>query len=153
LDGFTRNSSALLEFGVMLAICAIVWFGISAVLLGAVFHIPAPDISETMYRGFIDSANRMQVLAYVAVGGVLAASVFAVSVVAIPLIIDRHATAWQAMEASVKAVFSNIPAMIIWSALILILTIIGYAPLLGGLLVIAPLLGHATWHAYKGMIR
>ncbi len=153
LDGFTRNSSALLEFGVILAICAIVWFGISAVLLGTVFHIAAPDISETMYRGFIDSANRTQVLAYVAVGGVLAATVFAVSVVAIPLIIDRHATAWQAMHASVKAVFANIPAMIVWSALILILTIIGYAPLLGGLLIIAPLLGHATWHAYKGMIR
>ncbi len=69
------------------------------------------------------------------------------------MIIDRHATAWQAMQASVKAVFSNIPAMIVWSALILILTIIGYATLLGGLLIIAPLLGHATWHAYKGMIR
>jgi uncharacterized membrane protein len=50
-------------------------------------------------------------------------------------------------------VFRNIPAMIVWSALILILTIIGYAPLLAGLLLIAPLLGHATWHAYKGMIR
>ena len=96
---------------------------------------------ETLYRGFIDSANRSQVLAYVAVGGVLAASVFAVSVVAIPLIIDRHATAGEAMRASVKAVFTNIPAMIVWSALILILTIIGYAPLLGGLLIIAPLFG------------
>jgi uncharacterized membrane protein len=43
--------------------------------------------------------------------------------------------------------------MIVWSALILALTIIGYATLLIGLLYIAPLLGHATWHAYKGMIR
>jgi uncharacterized membrane protein len=153
LDGFARNSSALLEFGVILAICAAVWFGISAVLLGTVFHIAAPDISETLYRGFIDSANRMQVLAYVAVGGVLAASVFAVSVVAIPLMIDRHSTAGQAMRTSVKAVFTNIPAMILWSALILILTIIGYAPLLAGMLIVAPLLGHATWHAYKDMIR
>jgi uncharacterized membrane protein len=153
LDGFTRNASALFEFGVILAICAAAWFGISAVLLGTVFHIPAPDISETMYRGFIDSANRSQVLAYVAVGGVLAAGVFAVSAVAIPLMIDRHATAGQAMRASVRAVFTNIPAMILWSALILILTIIGYATLLAGLLIVAPLLGHATWHAYKGMIR
>ena len=57
------------------------------------------------------------------------------------------------MRASVTAVFSNIPAMILWSALILVLTIIGYATLLGGLLLIAPLLGHATWHAYKDLIR
>jgi uncharacterized membrane protein len=153
LEGFKRNAPALFEFGVILAICAAVWFGISALLLGTVFHIPAPDISETLYRGFLDSTNRSQVLAYIVVGGVLATGVFAVSVVAIPLIIDRHASAGQAMNASINAVLHNIPAMIVWSALILLLTIIGYAPLLCGLLVIAPLLGHATWHAYKGMIR
>ncbi|MEP6884434.1 MAG: DUF2189 domain-containing protein [Gammaproteobacteria bacterium] len=153
LEGFGRNATALFEFGVILAICAAVWFGISALLLGTVFHIPAPDISETLYRGFLDATNRSQVLAYIAVGGVLATGVFVVSVVAIPLIIDRHATAGQAMRASVNAVLHNIPAMLLWSALILLLTIIGYAPLLFGLVIIAPLLGHATWHAYKGMIR
>lgn len=153
LEGFARNLNALFEFGGILAGCAVIWFAISAVMLGTVFHIAAPDVRETLYRGFLEETNRSQVLAYVAVGGVLAAVVFALSVVAIPLIIDRHATAGQAMRASVKAVFSNIPAMILWSALILILTIIGYAPLLAGLLIVAPLLGHATWHAYKDMIR
>jgi uncharacterized membrane protein len=153
LEGFARNSTALFEFGVILAICAAVWFGISALLLGTVFHIVTPDIRETLYRGFLDSTNRSQVLAYIVVGGLLATAVFAVSVVAIPLIIDRQATAGQAMRASVNAVFRNIPAMILWSGLILVLTIIGYAPLLAGLLIIAPLLGHATWHAYKDMVR
>ena len=75
-----------------------------------------------------------------------------VSVVSIPLIIDRHASAGQAMRASVHAVLRNIPAMVLWSASILVLTVIGYAPFLGGLLIVAPLLGHATWHAYKDMI-
>ena len=153
LDGFARNSQALFEFGAILAVCAVVWFGISAVMLGTVFHIAAPSVSETMYRSFLESTNRSQVLAYLAVGGMLAAAVFTLSVVAIPLIIDRHATAAQGMRASVKAVITNIPAMIVWSALILILTVIGYAPLLGGLIIVAPLLGHATWHAYKDMIR
>jgi uncharacterized membrane protein len=153
LNGFGRNAPALFEFGVILALCAAVWFGLSALLLGTVFHIAAPDIRETLYRGFLDATNRSQVLAYIVIGGVLATAVFAVSVVAIPLIIDRHATAGQAMRASVNVVVRNIPAMIVWSALILILTIVGYVPLLAGLLVIAPLLGHATWHAYKGTIR
>ncbi len=152
LNGFGRNAPALFEFGVILALCAAVWFGLSALLLGTVFHIAAPDIRETLYRGFLDATNRSQVLAYIVIGGVLATAVFAVSVVAIPLIIDRHATAGQAMRASVNVVVRNIPAMIVWSALILFLTIVGYAPLLAGLLVIAPLLGHATWHAYKGTI-
>ncbi len=153
LEGFARNSTALYEFGVVLAICAAVWFGISAVLLNNVFHLELPTIRETMYQGFLDSAKRPQVLAYIAVGGLLAAGVFAVSVVAIPLIIDRHASAAQAIRASINVVFTNIPAMILWGGLILVLTVIGYAPLLGGLVIIVPLLGHATWHAYKGTIR
>jgi uncharacterized membrane protein len=153
LEGFTGNFSALMEYGAILAVCAVVWFAVSAVLLGTVFHIPAPSVSETMYRGFVDSANRDQVISYIGVGGLLAAGVFAISVVAIPIMIDRHATAGQAMLASVKAVLGNIPAMIVWSALILALTVIGYAPFLCGLLVIAPLLGHATWHAYRDMVR
>jgi uncharacterized membrane protein len=122
-------------------------------MLSTVFHIAAPDMQETLYRGFVDSMNRSQVVAYVAVGGILAGVVFVLSVVSVPLIIDQHATAGQAMRTSVKAVFTNIPAMFVWSALILVLTIIGYAPLLCGLLIIAPLLGHATWHAYRDMIR
>ena len=152
LEGFTRNAPALFQFGAILATCAAAWFGISALLLGTVFHIAAPDMRETLYRGFLDSTNRSQVFAYVAVGGVLATAVFTVSVVAIPLIIDRNASAGQAMRASTTAVLRNIPGMILWSALILALTIIGYAPLLAGMLIIAPLLGHATWYAYLGMI-
>lgn len=153
LEGFKRNVSALMEFGVILAICGAVWFGVSALLLDSVFHIAAPTVSETLYRGFIDSANRSQVIGYVAVGGLLAIGVFASSVISIPLMIDRRVTAGQAMRASARAVAANVPAMIVWSALITILTAIGYAPFLGGLLIVAPLLGHATWHAYRELAR
>ncbi|MFI4981235.1 MAG: DUF2189 domain-containing protein [Nevskiales bacterium] len=153
MDGFARNRRALFRFGGMLALCAIVWFALSGLMLSNVFHIAAPDMEETLYRGFIDTMNRSQVEAYFAVGGSLAAVVFLLSVVTVPLIIDQQATAGQAMWASIRAVFSNIPAMMLWSALILVLTIIGYAPLLGGLLIVSPILGHATWHAYRDLIR
>ncbi len=153
MDGFARNASALFWFGVILAICAIVWFAVSAVMLDTVFHVPAPSIEETLYRGFLDVLNRDQVVAYFSVGGILALFVFTVSVVSVPLIIAQHVTAGQAMWASLRAVFSNIPAMVVWSALILVLTVIGYAPLLLGLLIVSPILGHATWHAYRDMIR
>jgi len=164
LEGLARNTAGLFEFGAILAICAVAWFAISALLLGTVFHIPAPDIREklyrgfdmreTLYRGFLDTVNRSQVLAYITTGAVLATAVFAVSVIAVPLIIDRHTSASQGMRASVHAVLRNVPAMIVWSALISILIVIGYlVPLLGGMLLVAPLLGHATWYAYKDMIR
>ena len=67
--------------------------------------------------------------------------------------VDRHAMAGEAIRASVRTVLANVPAMIVWSALILILTLIGYAPLLCGLLIVVPLLGHATWHAYRDLVR
>lgn len=153
LDGFARNFTALFEFGMILAISAVVWFALSAVLLDKVFHVTLPTLRATMYQGFLDSANRSQVLAYIIVGGLLAAGVFTVSVVAIPLMIDRNASAGQAMRASINVVLGNLPAMLVWSGLILILTIVGYAPLLAGLVLIVPLLGHSTWHAYKGTVR
>lgn len=152
LEGFARNAPALYAFGAILAICAIVWFAVSALLLGTVFHVAAPNVRETLYIGFVDASNAAQVYAYVTVGGLMAAAVFAVSVVAIPLMIDRHATAAEAMRGSLKVVFSNIPAMLLWSLLILVLTIIGFATFLVGLMFTVPLLGHATWHAYKDLI-
>lgn len=153
LEGFTRSSGSLLAFGALLALCAVAWFAASAVMLDTVFHIEAPSMQETLYRGFLDQMNRSQVEAYVAVGGVLAALVFVLSVVSVPMIIDRGATAGQAMGASIRAAFCNIPAMVVWSALILMLTVVGYLPLLFGLLIFGPLLGHATWHAYRDLIR
>lgn len=152
LDAFARNHHALFGFGGMLASFALVWFAISAVMLGTVFHIAAPNMQETLYRGFIETTNRAQVGAYIGVGGVIAATVFILSVVAVPLIVDGRAGAGLAMSASVRASFRNIPAMVVWSALILMLTVLGYAPLLGGLILVTPLLGHAGWHAYRDLV-
>ena len=77
---------------------------------------------------------------------------FAVSVVAVPLMIDRHATASEAMRESVRATMANLPAMFLWAALIVLITAIGFLTLLVGMLVVAPLLGYATWHAYRDLI-
>jgi uncharacterized membrane protein len=153
LGAFARHREALVELGLLFAACAVGWFVLSGILLDKVFDVAAPDMRETLYRGFLDSANRDQILAYIAVGGMLAAAVFAVSVVSIPLIIDRDATPGQAVRASLYATGGNLAAMIVWSALILVLTAIGYATLLIGLLLIVPWLGHATWHAYKDLVR
>ncbi len=153
LSAFARRPGSLFAFGGILAAFAVVWFAVSAVMLETVFHVAAPSMRETLYRGFIDQMNREQVEAYFTVGGSLAALVFVLSVVSVPLIIDKGAGAGQAMAASLHAAFSNIPAMIVWSALILVLTVIGYAPLLLGLVIVGPLLGHATWHAYRDMVR
>jgi len=57
------------------------------------------------------------------------------------------------MAGSLKAVAANLPAMVVWSALLVVLTGIGFATFLFGMIVIVPVLGHATWHAYRDLIR
>jgi uncharacterized membrane protein len=71
----------------------------------------------------------------------------------VPLIIDRHATALEAMWASLRCTFWNLPAMLLWAALIVGLTALGFVTMLVGMIIVAPLLGHATWHAYRDLVR
>src|SRR2546429_7339349 len=79
-------------------------------------------------------------------------SLFFWSVVAVPLIIDRHASASDAIRASVRATLTNLPAMLVWALLIVALTVLGFVTLLVGMVIVAPLLGYATWHAYRDLI-
>lgn len=152
LQGMTRNPEGLLYFGVVLAIVAAVWFVLSGMVLQSVLHTSTPSLGNALWGSLSDAVSRPQVLAYIGSGAVLAAVVFTLSVVSVPLIIDRHASALDAMWISIKATFWNLPAMMVWAALIVALTAIGFAPFLFGMIVIAPVLGHATWHAYKDLI-
>ena len=152
LEAIARHPRELLQFGAILAGVAILWFIASEVMLRSIFPISQPGLGEVLWGGFTDKASRAQIFAYVGSGAVLAAFVFAVSVVAVPLIIDRHVSAVDAMWVSARATFSNIPAMIVWSALIVALTAFGFLTILIGMVVVAPLLGHATWHAYRDLI-
>ncbi len=148
----TRNPDALMHFGGILAAVAIVWFLASTVLLQSVLDIRMPSLSVALWGGAGDFASTREVIAYFSSGALFALAVFVLSVVAVPLIIDRHATASEAMWASLKAALHNIPAMVVWAALIVVLTALGFVTLLLGMIVVAPLLGHATWHAYRDLI-
>jgi uncharacterized membrane protein len=151
LQALSRNPDGLVQFGTTLALIALLWFVLSAILLESVLNASVPSLAVALWGGS-SAVSVSQLLGYVACGAVLAAIVFAVSVVAVPLIIDRHATAGDAMRASVRVIFANLPAMIVWAALIVGLTIIGFATLLVGMVIVAPLLGYSTWHAYRDLV-
>lgn len=152
LDILRREGGSLFRYGLVLAIAAALWFLLSETLLAQVFHVPGPSIAETYYSGFLDTANRAEVISYVGMGAVLALVVFALSVVTVPLIIDRDVSSRVAMRASLRAVARNPLAMLLWAALIVGLTAVGFATWLAGMIVVIPLLGHATWHAYRDLV-
>lgn len=87
-----------------------------------------------------------------AVGSIFALLTFVFSAFSLPMICDRDADAVTAIVTSVNAVLRNKPAMAVWVMLIVGLTAIGFATALIGLAVTIPVLGHATWHAYRETI-
>ena len=153
LTPLERNGPSLVRYGAVLAAFAAGWFVVSGVFLNAVLNVPPPDFLETFYRGFLDTATRLQLVSYVGVGAVLALLVFVLSVVTVPAITDAHATTAQAMSLSIDVVRTNPLAMAVWGVLLVALTAIGFATILFGMVIVIPLLGHATWHAYRDLVR
>jgi uncharacterized membrane protein len=151
LQALTRNPEGLMHFGGVLALIALMWFVLSAILLESALSASVPSLAVALWGGSA-TLSLSQLLGYVGCGALLATIVFAVSVVAVPLIIDRHARAADAIRASLRVTFSNLPAMLVWAALIVAVTAIGFLTLLVGMVIVAPLLGYATWHAYRDLI-
>ena len=82
----------------------------------------------------------------------LALVTYALGVVTAPLMLDRDANFATATLASLKAFAANTVTLLIWAATIVVLTVLGFATLLFGLVIIMPVLGHASWHAYRDLV-
>ena len=152
LSALTRHREALLRFSAGLVAIAAVWFAASSIMLAVVLGSAVPAVGETLWGSLWDHVSVTQVLSYIGVGGILAAIVFARSVVSVPMIIDRDADARTAVRTSHRVTLKDLPAMLIWASLLVLLVAVGFASLLVGMVVIFPLLGHATWHAYRDLV-
>ena len=151
LRGFNGNSGALQRFAFALLAIAIVWLALSTSILIATMGPIAPRIEETLWDSAMRFMTSDQLIAWAAIGGVLAVISFSISVIAVPLIIDKKASAGEAMRGSLRAVSRHPFASAAWALLIVLLTAIGFATALVGMIVIYPVLGHASWHAYRAL--
>jgi uncharacterized membrane protein len=87
------------------------------------------------------------------VGGVFAFVLFALTVICLPMLLDREIDFVTGMITSFNAVKSNFAPMLFWAAVVGVTMIVGMLPVFLGLLVVLPVLGHATWHLYRRAIR
>lgn len=148
-----RNPSGLLVFGAVLALLLLIWTRISVVLIALFFMggFPTLNGAADLFRLLVEQAGFVAL--YAGVGLMFAALVFAVGVVSLPLMLDRRDTdAFVAVVTSLVALGKNFPAMLLWAVLIVLLTMLGFATLGLGLVIVVPLLGHATWHAYRALV-
>lgn len=141
----------LVRFGLLLGLAGTGWVVVSAALIA--LYAPAPVHSLVDFvRAVVLAREGWLFEAWLMLGGVLAAPIFASSVVAMPMLLDRRVTLMQAVTTSWQAVIVNPVPMAIWAALVLGFTLLGLGAALIGLVPVMPMLGHASWHAYRDLV-
>ena len=151
LRAWQTRTGTLAIFGFVLLVLEMLW-GRAALVIFAVSFDGMPDFKGSL-GALIDPENLGFIVAYLAVGGVFAGLIFAISVVAMPLILDRPVDAITAGLTSLRLVLAQPGVMLLWGALITLLVVIAMLPWFAGLLVVGPVLGHASWHAYRAAVR
>ena len=136
----------------VLIVLELLWGRASLVVFAVFFNTGMPSTTGVM-EAIFNAQNLEFLLVYAMVGGVFAALVFAVSVVSIPMILDRDTDAISAAITSIQVVFVNLPVMLLWGALLTVLVAVALIPAGLGLIIIGPWLGYATWHAYRGSVK
>lgn len=141
----------MVRFGLLLALAGTGWVLTSAALITLMAAEPVNTPLDFLRHVVLAPGHYVFEL-WFTMGGLLAAPIFASSVIAMPLLLDRRVDVLQAVLTSWQAVLINPAPLALWAALIMLLTIFGLATLLLGLVVMMPLLGHASWHAYRDLV-
>jgi len=149
----TRSPTQLAFMGALLTIILLVWWRIASLLFALFFGtVEFPPMETWLTVLAFTPKGLLFVAVGSALGGVLALLVFAVSVVGVPILMVRETDAVTAMLTSARAVRANPQPMLLWAWLVAMLTGVGIVTLYAGLIVTFPLVGHATWHAYRDVI-
>ena len=141
----------MVRFGLLLALAGTGWVLTSAALITLMAAEPVNTPLDFLRHVVLAPGHYVFEL-WLTMGGLLAAPIFASSVIAMPLLLDRRVDVLQAVLTSWQAVLTHPVPLALWAALIMVLTIFGLATLLLGLVVVLPLLGHASWHAYRDLV-
>jgi uncharacterized membrane protein len=141
----------LVQFGALLALAATGWVLTSAALITLLAPVPITTPLDFIRHVMLAEDSHLFEL-WLALGGVMAAPIFASTAIAMPMLLDRRVTLWQAVLTSWQAVLANPLPMAFWAALIMGFTLLGLGSALLGLIAVIPMLGHASWHAYRDLV-
>ena len=151
LTVWRRNAGNIGIFAVVLGVIFLVWARASLVIFALFYSNEAPPLA-----GFLSQAARLEnlefLVVYFGVGLVFALIAFGVSIVSIPLMLDRNQDAITSMLCSINVLLHNPLTMAVWAALIVALILIGFVTFHLGLVVLMPVIGHATWYAYRDLV-
>jgi uncharacterized membrane protein len=144
---------AMLGVGALLLIIFLVWVATAQAIYVSLFgNAPAAEIPNFATRIMTTPEGWELIVVGCGVGFLFAVVALCISVVSFPMMLDRHASAADAITTSLRAVAQNPVTMAAWGLIVAVLLVLGSLPLFLGLAVVIPLLGHSTWHLYRKVI-
>jgi uncharacterized membrane protein len=149
LTAWRPSKGAMAIFAGVLLILEMLWGRASMVVFAVSFN-NLPD--GNFFAHIFAWENTGFLITYTLVGAVFAGLIFVTSVVSIPMIMDRQVDAVSAGLTSIRACLQNPGVMLLWGALITLIITLAMLPWFLGLLVAGPVIGHATWHAYRHIV-
>ena len=147
LLAWDTRTGQLAIFGFVLLVLEMLW-GRATLVVFAVSFDGMPDFKGSL-RALLDPENLGFTVVWAGVGAVFAGLIYAISVVSIPMILHRQTDAITAGLTSLRLVLTQTGVMLWWGALIALLVTLALLPWFAGLLVVGPVVGHASWHAYR----
>jgi uncharacterized membrane protein len=150
LLAWDTRTGTLALFGGVLLVLEMLW-GRAAMIVFAVSFDGMPDFKGSLMM-LLEPENLAFTVTYLAVGAIFAGLIYAISVVSIPMILDRQTDSITAGLTSLRLCLTQPGVMLFWGALITLLVVAAMLPFFLGLLVVGPWLGHASWHAYRGAV-
>jgi uncharacterized membrane protein len=142
---------SMVRFGALLALAGTGWVLTSASLITLLSAQPVRTPMDFVQHIVLAPGHYLFEL-WMTLGGLMAAPLFASSVVSMPLLLDRRAHVLQAVLTSWQTVLRNPIPLAAWAGIMMMLTLLGFATAMLGLIIIVPLLGHASWHAYRDLV-
>jgi uncharacterized membrane protein len=139
--------------GLLLMVIFLCWLAAAeAVYLVTLGPAPPASIASFVRDVFTTGGGWVLIVVGVGVGFLFAVPVLAISVVSFPLLLDRNVGIDTAVLTSVRAVAANPRPMAVWGLIVAGGLVIGSLPLFVGLIIVMPVLGHATWHLYRKVV-
>ena len=149
---YPRSGGQLAYAGLLLCLLVVLWLR-AADLLYALFFglVPFPGFDQILSQLFTTPRGWALILTGSAVGGLFAAFAMAISLFSIPMLLERRVDALTALGTSFMLTTQNLRAVLPWGAIVVAGFVLSAATGLLGLIVIFPLLGHGTWHAWVAL--
>lgn len=150
LLAWRTRTGTLAIFGFALLVIEMLWGRVALVVFALSFE-GMPDFKGSVLK-LLDPANIEFIAAYLAAGAFFSGLIFSISAVSIPMILDRPVDAITAALTSLRLVLTQTGVMLAWGATIALLVTLALLPGFLGLLIVGPVIGHASWHAYRAAV-